>query len=41
MHPAQYPIKNIALVTLLFVLPLMFEALRLRRMDQGAVIHDA
>lgn len=33
--------KKIAFVTLLFVFPFIFEALRLRRMDQGAVMQEA
>jgi hypothetical protein len=41
MHPAQYPIKNMALTTDRFVLPLTLLAAKLMRMDHGAVMHDA
>lgn len=33
--------KNMAFVVLRLVFPLMLEALRLIRIDQGAVIHEA
>lgn len=40
IHPAQYPMKNMALTMARFVLPLTFEAIREMRMDHGAVIQD-
>lgn len=41
MQPAQYPMKNIALTTARFVLPLEFEAVKDSSGDMTAVIHDA
>lgn len=41
MHPAQYPMKNIALTIALFVFPLEFEAVRDKSGDMTAVIQEA
>lgn len=41
MHPAQYPMKNIAFTTDRFVLPFTLEAVREIRIDHGAVQQDA
>lgn len=40
IHPAQYPMKNMALTMARFVFPLTLEAVREMRMDHGAVMQD-
>lgn len=41
MHPAQYPMKNMALTIARFVLPLELEAVRDKSGDMTAVMQDA
>lgn len=41
MHPAQYPMKNIAFTTDRLVLPFTLDAVREIKIDQGAVQQEA